>query len=167
MLQSWQDTLLGPPSITRDLCPSSLPPLPSTLESLTLSPGDSGISPPPRAELQLPQFLRDAHPLLEVVPSFCVWALPGTSLPSHRTGICVPVTLPRSLASALCRGLHPLVSCVSFILSWIHSLPRHSMFSQSISSAQACNRNEDVQTGCLLSQETHMGVRKHLGTGNT
>lgn len=60
------------PPITRDLCPSSLPPLPSTLESLTLSHRDSGASPPPRTELQLPQFLERCSPPPVMVPSFCV-----------------------------------------------------------------------------------------------
>ena len=59
------------PPITRDLCPTSLPPLHSTLGSLTLSHRDSGVSPPPRTELQLPLFLERCSPPPAMVPSFC------------------------------------------------------------------------------------------------
>ena len=66
---------------------------------------------------------------------------------------------PRSPTSALGRGLPSLVGCISFIHSWVCSLPLHSMVSQSISSAPGLHWGQgSSDRPSLISGHSHEGV---------
>ena len=92
----------------------------------------------------------------------------GQGLPSRRTGVCVPITLPGVLPLPCAGGPPSLVGCISFIHSWVCSLPLHSMVSQSISSApglhqeQGCSDRPSLISGHSHGDEKALGHRGHI-----
>ena len=120
----WQLPGPSPPTpvgTTRDFMPL-LPALPSApwglLHWVIVTQGSS---PPPRTELQLSQSLERCSLPPEVAPSF--WMGSAWDRVSCRTGAWVPVTLPGVSPLPWAGGLPSLVGCISFIHSWVCSLP--------------------------------------------
>ena len=137
------------PPITRDLCLSSLPPLPSTLGSLTLRHRDSGVSPPPRTELQLPQVLERCSALPAMVPSFC----PGSAWDKVSLHVGQGFVSPSpSQESCLCLVQGALLPWWAVSASSIHGSALSPFIPWSPRASpllQACTKNKDVQTGRL------------------